>query len=154
MNNVILSRFMISLYVNATFLTTMLCLSAFNGTFNADAQVVVVDEPPTNATEELDVKIYATEPLPLNGTIMADIANADDIDIEAIPPEGISVIVTNTTVTVTNSPVDIEAGGDESDTTSIGTEPSQETVEEVEGGVGNDNNDDEETNNDVTEDDA
>ena len=135
-------------------MTTISCLSAFNGTFNADAQVVVVDEPPTNATEELDVKIYATEPLPLNGTIMADIANADDIDIEAIPPEGISVIVTNTTVTVTNSPVDIEAGGDESDTTSIGTEPSQETVEEVEGGIGNDNNDDEETNNDVTEDDA
>lgn len=135
-------------------MTTISCLSAFNGTFNADAQVVVVDEPPTNATEELDVKIYATEPLPLNGTIMADIANADDIDIEAIPPEGISVIVTNTTVTVTNSPVDIEAGGDESDTTSIGTEPSQETVEEVEGGVSNDNNDDEETNNDVTEDDA
>ena len=135
-------------------MTTISCLSAFNGTFNADAQVVVVDEPPTNATEELDVKIYATEPLPLNGTIMADIANADDIDIEAIPPEGISVIVTNTTVTVTNSPVDIEAGGDESDTSSIGTEPSQETVEEVEGGIGNDNNDDEETNNDVTEDDA
>ena len=135
-------------------MTTISCLSAFNGTFYAVAQVVVVDEPPTNATEVLYVKIYATEPLPLNGTIMADIANADDIDIEAIPPEGISVIVTNTTVTVTNSPVDIEAGGDESDTSSIGTEPSQETVEEVEGGIGNDNNDDEETNNDVTEDDA
>ena len=45
-----------------------------------------VDEPPTNATEELDVKIDATEPLPLNGTIIVDIAEADDIDIDAIPP--------------------------------------------------------------------
>jgi hypothetical protein len=94
-----------------------------------------VDEPPTNATEELDVKIDTTEPLPLNGTVMVDIADADDIDIEAIPPEGISVIVTNTTVTVTNSPVDIEAGGDGSDTTSIGAGPSQEIEEEVEGGI-------------------
>lgn len=51
-----------------------------------DAQVIVVDEPPTNATEELDVKIDATEPLPLNGTIMVDITEADDIEINAIPP--------------------------------------------------------------------
>ena len=135
-------------------MTTISCLSAFNGTFNADAQVVVVDEPPTNATEELDVKIYATEPLPLNGTIMVDIAEADDIDIETIPPEGVSVIITNTTVTVTDSPVDIEDSGGVSDTTSIGTETSQETEGEVEGDVGNDNSDDEGINNDVIEDDA
>ena len=80
-----------------------------------------VDEPPTNATEELDVKIDATEPLPLNGTIIVDIAEADDIDIDAIPPEGIAVIVTNTTVTVTNSPADIEEGGNGFDVASTVT---------------------------------
>ncbi|MPZ07796.1 MAG: hypothetical protein GEU26_15520 [Nitrososphaeraceae archaeon] len=93
-----------------------------------------VDEPPTNATEELDVKIDATEPLPLNGTIMVDIAGADDIDIDAIPPEGIAVIVTNTTVTVTNSPVDIEEGGNGSDVASTATgttiEENEEELEE------------------------
>jgi hypothetical protein len=135
---------MISLYAVATLLTTMVCLSVFNNTFNVDAQVVVVDEPPTNATEELDVKIDATEPLPLNGTIMVDIPEADDIDIDAIPPEGVSVIITNTTVTVTNSPVDVGEGGEGSDTASVamGTTP-EESEEELEESTGNNNSDDE-----------
>jgi len=134
---------MISLYAVATLLTTMVCLSVFNNTFNVDAQVVVVDEPPTNATEELDVKIDATEPLPLNGTIMVDIPEADDIDIDAIPPEGVSVIITNTTVTVTNSPVDVGEGGEGSDTASVamGTTPEEELEEST--GNNNNNSDDE-----------
>ncbi|MGH9952157.1 MAG: hypothetical protein ACRD5J_11050 [Nitrososphaeraceae archaeon] len=110
--------------------TTMVCLSVINNTFNVDAQLVDVDEPPTNATEELDVKIDATEPLPLNGTIMVDIAGADDIDIDAIPPEGVSVIITNTTVTVTNSPVDMEEGGEGSDAASTATGATVEVDEE------------------------
>jgi hypothetical protein len=157
MNNLVSSRFAISAYLITALLTITLCVSAFDGTFNVDAQVVDVDEPPTNATEELDVKIDATEPLPLNGTIMVDIAEADDIDIDATPPEGISVIITNSTVTVTNSPVDIEEGEEGSDAASIaaGTSADDEDEEEVEGGgTGNDNSDDEETNNEVIEDDA
>lgn len=128
-----MSRFIILSYV-ITLLSAIVCLSVFNETSNVDAQVVDVDEPPTNATEELDVKIDATEPLPLNGTIIVDIAGADDIDIDAIPPEGISVIITNTTVTVTNSPVDMEEGDEVSDTTSIATGTSaEEDDEELEG---------------------
>jgi hypothetical protein len=118
-DDVDLSRSIILSYAITTLLMPMVCLSVFNDTSNVDAQPVVVDEPPTNATEELDVKIDATEPLPLNGTVMVDIAEADDIDVDAIPPEGISVIITNTTVTVTNSPVNIEET--ESDTASIAT---------------------------------
>jgi hypothetical protein len=76
----------------------------------ANAQVVDVDEPPTNATEELDVKVDATEPLPANGTLVVDISEADDIDIDAIPPLGVSIVVTNTTLTVTNNPVEITEG--------------------------------------------
>ncbi|MGH9976575.1 MAG: hypothetical protein ACRD8Z_12180 [Nitrososphaeraceae archaeon] len=126
-----MSRFMISLYAIASMITTtMVCLSVINNTFNVDAQLVDVDEPPTNATEELDVKIDATEPLPLNGTIMVDIAGADDIDIDAIPPEGVSVIITNTTVTVTNSPVDMEEGGEGSDAASTATGATVEVDEE------------------------
>lgn len=70
--------------------------------------------------------------------------------------EGVSVIITNTTVTVTNSPVDIEEGEEGSDTASIaaGTSADDEEVEEVGGGTGIDNSDDEETNNDIIEDDA
>jgi hypothetical protein len=142
-SNIVLSRFIISLYVTAALLTTMIFPSAFNYKSDVDAQVIVVDEPPTNATEELDVKIDATEPLPPNGTIMVDIAEADDIEINAIPPEGVSVIMTNTTVTVTNSPVEIEEDGEESDTASIATgTTAEDDEEEPEGSTGNNNSDD------------
>ena len=79
--------------------------------FNVSAQVVDVDEPPTNATEELDVKVDPTEPLPVNGTIIVDITNADDVDLNALPPDGVSIIVTNSTLTVTNNPVEISEEG-------------------------------------------
>lgn len=98
-------------------LTTILALGVFallladDDKSAVNAQVVDVDEPPTNATEELDVKIDATESLPTNGTIVVDISGADDIDIDAIPPEGVSIVVTNTTVAVTNNPVEISEGG-------------------------------------------
>jgi hypothetical protein len=142
----------ISLCAIATILTIMVCFSVINNTSNVDAQLVDVDEPPTNATEELDVKIDATEPLPLNGTIMVDIAGADDIDIDAIPQEGVSVIITNTTVTVTNSPVDIEGGGEGSDTTSTATgTTAEEDEEQLDGNIDNDNSDDDEDDTDATE---
>jgi|SRR5215218_2993853 hypothetical protein len=72
----------------------------------ANAQLVVMDETPTDPTQELDVKIYPTEPLPANGTVIVDITEADDIDIETIPPEGVTVVMTNTTITVTNEDIE------------------------------------------------
>jgi hypothetical protein len=88
------------------------------------AQLVVKDETPTNATEELDVKIYPTEPLPANGTITVDISDADDLDIETIPPEGVTIIMTNTTITLTNEDIEIPDQDDES--------PAAETTGNVE----------------------
>lgn len=126
MNGEVLSRFTILLYALAVILPTMIFLSVTYSTFDADAQLIDVDEPPTNATEELDVKIDAAEPLPLNGTVTVDIPGAEDIDIDAIPPEGVSVIITNTTVTVTNSPAEIEEGAG-SDTASIATGTNETT---------------------------
>jgi hypothetical protein len=78
-----------------------------------NAQLVVMDETPTDPTEELDVKIYPTEPLPANGTVIVDITEADDIDIETIPPEGVTIIMTNTTITVTNEDIEIPDQDDE-----------------------------------------
>lgn len=103
----------------------------------ANAQVVDMDEPPTNDTEELDVKIDATEPLPVNGTIVVDISEADDIDIDAIPPEGVSILVTNTTLTVTNNPVEVSEAS--------GTSPNETEGLGVENPVGNDESDVEES---------
>lgn len=114
-----------------------------------------MDEPPTNATEEHDVKIDATEPLPLNGTIMVDITEADDIEFNAIPPEGVSIIITNSTVTVTNSPVDIEERVESLNTTGMadGGTSSADDEADVEGDtIIDDDNSDEEDNIDATED--
>ena|SRR5215203_6278518 len=78
-----------------------------------NAQLVVMDETRTDPTEELDVKIYPTEPLPANGTVIVDITEADDIDIETIPPEGVTIIMTNTTIIVTNEDIEIPDQDDE-----------------------------------------
>src|SRR5215204_2389276 len=78
-----------------------------------NAQLVVMDETPTDPTEELDVKIYPTEPLPANGTVIVDITEADDIDIETIPPEGVTIVMTNTTITVTNEDIETQDQDDE-----------------------------------------
>jgi hypothetical protein len=79
----------------------------------ANIQLVVMDETLTDPTEELDVKIYPTEPLPASGTVIVDITEADDIDIETIPPEGVTVVMTNTTKTVTNEDIEIPDQDDE-----------------------------------------
>jgi|SRR5215204_226062 len=80
-----------------------------------NAQLVVMDETPTDPTEELDVKIYPTEPLPANGTVIVDITEADDIDIETIPPESITIVMTNTTITVTNEDIETPDQDDDED---------------------------------------
>jgi len=78
-----------------------------------NAQLVVMDETPTDPTQELDIKIYPTEPLPANGTVIVDITEADDIDIETIPPEGVTIVMTNTTITVTNEDIETQDQDDE-----------------------------------------
>ena len=93
------------------------------------AQLVVKDETPTNVTEELDVKIYPTEPLPANGTIIVDISDADDLDIETIPPEGITIVMTNTTIILTNEDIEIP-DQDVNESPSTGTTVDEEVEEE------------------------
>jgi hypothetical protein len=93
------------------------------------AQLVVKDETPTNATEELDVKIYPTEPLPANGTLIVDISDADDLDIETIPPEGVTIVMTNTTIMLTNEDIEIP-DQDDNESPSTGTTGDEEAEDE------------------------
>ena len=93
------------------------------------AQLVVKDETPTNVTEELDVKIYPTEPLPANGTLIVDISDADDLDIETIPPEGVTIVMTNTTIALTNEEIEIP-DQDDNESPSTGTTGDEEAGDE------------------------
>jgi hypothetical protein len=69
--------------------------------------------------DRANISINPGEPLPANGTVSISTEGVTDTDMNVIPPEGVSVIISNDTVTVTNQEVDIataegeEEGGDE-----------------------------------------
>ena len=80
-------------------------------TIEASAQPLVMNTP-TN------IAINPEEPLPANGTVSINTEEATDTDMNVIPPEGVSVIISSDTVTVTDQEVNIataegdEGGGD------------------------------------------
>ena len=74
------------------------------------AQPLVMNTP-------ANISINPEEPLPANGTVSISTEGATDSDMNVIPPEGVTVIISSDTITVTNQPVDIAtAEGDEGDT--------------------------------------
>ena len=72
----------------------------FLGTIQVSAQPLVMNTP-TN------ISINPEEPLPANGTVSISTEGVTDTDMNIVPPEGISVIISNDTVTVTDQPIDI-----------------------------------------------
>lgn len=59
--------------------------------------------------QDIDVAIDPTDGImPPNGTLSIDTAGATDIDIQSMPLPGQSIILTNTTATVTSNPVSID----------------------------------------------
>ena len=95
-----------------------LVLSAGLGIFLLSTMQVSAQQPLTKETlsgnvTEADVSIDPTATLPANGTITISTEGATDTDMNGFPPEGVHVIISSDTVTVTNQPVDIgtaEAG--------------------------------------------
>jgi len=84
-------------------------------TIQVSAQPLVKDPPGT--PDGVDISINPEEPLPANGTVSVSTEGATDTDMNVIPLEGVTVIISNDTVTVTNQAVDIatedEGDGDE-----------------------------------------
>ena len=96
-------------------------------TTQVSAQPLTMDTPTGNLTGEIDISIDPAEPLPANGTVTISTEGATDTDMNAFPPEGVAVIISSDTVTVTNQTVDIATAEeeDEDDETE-----EDETVEE------------------------
>jgi len=87
----------------------------------ASAQPLKKDTPTGNLTEEIDISIDPSEPLPANGTATISAEGATDTDMNGFPPEGVNVIISSDTVTVTNQTVDIgTAEGEENGSESGG----------------------------------
>ena len=126
-----------------------LVLSAGLGIFLLSTMQVSAQQPLTKETlsgnvTEADVSIDPTAPLPANGTITISTEGATDTDMNGFPPEGVHVIISSDTVTVTNQPVDIgtaEAGNGVTESgggSDEGTESGGGSDEGTESGGGSD----------------
>jgi hypothetical protein len=93
------------------------------------AQPLLKDTPTGNLTEEIDISIDPEEPLQANGTVIISLEGATDTDMNAFPPEGVYVIISSDTVTVTNQSLAIGTAEEERDE----TEPQGGPVEEEAG---------------------
>ena len=112
-------------------------------TIQVSAQPLVKDTATGSLTEGVDISINPEEPLPANGTVSISTEGATDTDMNAFPPEGVTVIISRDTVTVTNQAVDIataegedegEGGGDVGDEGDTGGGDEEGDGEEDEGG--------------------
>ncbi len=66
------------------------------------AQIVEIEEATGNLTEDTVLKIDLEEPLPPNGTVIIDLVQIDDINVDGVPPLGTTLLVQNDTVTLTD----------------------------------------------------
>jgi hypothetical protein len=101
-------------------------------TIQVSAQPLVTSTPTGALTDGVNISINPEEPLPANGTVSISTEGAIDTDMNIIPPEGVTVIISNDTITVTDQMVNIEtADADEGDaeTEDEDEEPGAETVE-------------------------
>ena len=83
-------------------------------TIQVSAQPLVMSTPTGSMTDGANISINPEETLPANGTVSISTEGAADTDMNVIPPEGVTVVIENDTVTVTNQTVDIETAEDDS----------------------------------------
>jgi hypothetical protein len=62
------------------------------------------------------------EPLPANGTVSISTEGVTDTDMNVLPPEGVTVVIENDTVMVTNQTVDIETADEDEETEENGAD--------------------------------
>jgi hypothetical protein len=106
-------------------------------TIQVSAQPLVTSTPSGTLTDGVNISINPEEPLPANGTVSISSEGAIDTDMNVFPPEGVTVIISNDTVTVTNQAVDIATAEEEEDESEedIETEESSEESDGTDSGV-------------------
>src|SRR5687767_4016363 len=98
-------------------------------TIQVSAQPLVPSSPTGTLTDGVNISINPEEPLPANGTVSISTEGVTDTDMNVVPPEGIYVIISNDTVTVTDQPIDIPTADEDEE-----EEPEGETEEQTEVG--------------------
>ena len=101
-------------------------------TIQVSAQPLVMSAPTGSMTDGANISINPEEPLPANGTVSISTEGASDSDMNVFPPEGVTVVIENDTVTVTNQTVDIEAAEEDEDDTGDDDTGEEDEPEEEE----------------------
>ena len=135
---------------------TIMASVALTGFQTAIAQVLDRDvEAPTpglngtasTGTPDVSIDISPLDPLPINGTVTMNLEDVVDTNMNEIPPQGITVIISNESVTVTNHDVTIEeTETEEPDPTQVTVPfspavPSESPTEQGSSGSGGGNDD-------------
>jgi hypothetical protein len=107
-------------------------------TLQVSAQPLVMNTPTGSMTDGANISINPQEPLPANGTVSISTEGAADTDMNIIPPEGVTVVIENDTVTVTNQTVDIETAEDDS-ADDTGDDSADDTGDDSADDTGDDN---------------
>ena len=94
-------------------------------TMQVSAQPLTKDILTGNVTEA-DISIDPAEPLPANGTVTISTEGATDTDMNGFPPEGVNVIISSDSVTVTNQTVDLGTAEGQGDGSGSGDGGSDE----------------------------
>ena len=102
-------------------------------TIHVSAQPLVPSSPTGTLTDGVNISINPEEPLPANGTVSISTQGAIDSDMNVFPPEGVTVIISNNTVTVTNQTVDIETAEDDTGDDDTGDDETGEEDSPEEG---------------------
>jgi hypothetical protein len=122
----------------ATVIMTSIALTGFQVVY---AQVLDRNvEAPTpglngaaGAPPNVSINISPLDPLPTNGTVTMSLEDVVDTNMNEIPPQGVTVIISNEAVTVTNHEVTIEeteTQTEEPETETQTEEPETETQTE------------------------
>jgi hypothetical protein len=82
---------------------------------HVSAQPLVPSSPTGSLTDGVNISINPEEPLPANGTVSFSTEGVTDTDMNVLPPEGVTVVIENDTITVTNQTVDIETADEDGD---------------------------------------
>ena len=99
------------------------------------AQPLVTSTPPGTTTDGINITINPDEPLPANGTASISTEGAIDSDMNVFPPEGVTVVISNDSVTVTNQAVDIGTAEEEEDEPEEDTETEDSDSQGTDSGV-------------------
>ena len=95
--------------------------------------IIQVSAQPLVMNTPTNIAISPEEPLPANGTVSISTEGATDSDMNVFPPEGVTVVIENDTVTVTNQTVDIEMADEDEDEDDTGDDDTGEEDETEEG---------------------